>query len=179
MLDLSPDDRVILDRILTQLAGRLDGAIDFWTLVCLEGDLSQREEFLAHHREIMHSLVVVVRELFKGTPWAESQAVANWFEAMSNACHKVLKAFITLEQFRRVPLTEVRRATEMLAEGYRELQGTIQQLGTTANLTISYWRGPTAAKEEHYQRILRGLFDLCCQARGPEQPAAAVSSSGG
>src|SRR5438128_2223357 len=98
MIDLSPDDRVILDRMLTQLASRLDGAIDFWTLVCLDSSFPQRQEFLAHHGEVLQSLVVAVRELFQGKDWANTQPAANLFEAMCRASEKVANAFSILEQ---------------------------------------------------------------------------------
>ncbi len=127
----------------------------------------------------MHSLVIVLGELFKGTGWAQAQPVRNLFETLSKASERVQNAFLILEQFHTVPLAEVRRATQELVEGHNQFREAIRQLGQTANVSISYWQGWTAEREEYTQRVLHGLFDYFCHARGAEQPGIEASSSSG
>src|SRR5438128_501855 len=100
---MSPDDRITLDRLLSKLAGCLDGAIDFWTLVCLGTFTPDRRGFLQDHWETMHGLVLVTRALLQEAGLGNGEPVCSCLEAMAVNSQKLHDAFLTLEQFRTIP----------------------------------------------------------------------------
>jgi hypothetical protein len=177
--DFSSEDRVVLDWLLTEIATRLDGAIDFWTLVCLDKFPFDRRGFLRKHGEILRSFLVVTEATLAKGQRADRESVRRCLGTMSAACEKLEQAFTVLEQFRTVPLDAVGAATEALKEAYNEIRDSIRQLGQTLGVSISYWQDRTPEREEYVQKILHGLFALFCNERGRQQSATPVSSSKG
>jgi hypothetical protein len=158
MKQLSPDDRLVLDRLLTQLAGRLDGAIDFWTLVCL-GNFPDGKGFLLKNSEALRSLVIVIGGFLPELAAAKARLVHTLLEQMGTACQRLQNAFLVLQQFRIVRLDEVRAATDVVVEVHANLRQLIWQLGEALGLSISYWKGRTPEREEYIRKILAGLYN--------------------
>src|SRR5262249_60496891 len=72
---VTPDDQVVLRRLLTELADRVESAVDFWPLVCLglEDFLFDPHRFLDENTETLSSLVVVLRALLAKAALADEE----------------------------------------------------------------------------------------------------------
>lgn len=81
--ELSADERIVVERLLTRLASRLDGAIDFWTLVCLGRAGPDPRGFLLHHGETVKSLIVVTEDLLAGTAQGSAESVRDLLGRLS------------------------------------------------------------------------------------------------
>lgn len=176
MNDLSPEDRLVLDRLLTQLAGRLDGAIDFWTLVCLGHFPPDPREFILKNGDTMRALVIVTRGFLGSVPSSRARPIHDLLDRMAAACQKLQNAFLVLEQFRAVPLEEVRLATQAVAEVYGDLHESIRQFGEAVGLSISYWHNRKPERNEYFRKILDGLFNTFAHERETGALAASLTS---
>src|SRR6185437_235148 len=174
--ELSAEDRMVLERSLTRLAGRLDGAVDFWPLVCLGRIGSDPRGFLCHHGEAIKSLVVVTEDLLAGTTEGGSEAVGDLLAHIVADVRKLQDGFLALEQFHSLPLEEVRSATVALADAYNDLRHAISQLGDALGVVVSRWQGRSSDVEAYYQGILHRLFELFRHERA-NRPAEVASRS--
>jgi len=174
--DLSPNDRTVLDRLLTSLARRLDGAIDMWTVVCLGSLPTDRRGFLLHYGGVVQAFVAVTEAVTAEIPRARDEQVSHRLEAIAAGCRAFQNAFLTLECFRTLPLEEVRETTEKVATLYNQIREEIRQLGNHLGISLTYWEGRIPEREEYHQKILRGLFDQFRHELGV-QPATASSTA--
>jgi hypothetical protein len=171
----SPEQRLVLDHLLTKIAGSLDGAVDFWTLVCLGEFSIDRRRFLVEKTEVLRAFILVAHAFLAEAGLADTAAIHRGIEAMKSGCEKLRTALFVLEQFRTTSPEEVRAATQSVSEVYRDLRESVRQVGQVMNLSISYWQERTPEREEYYQRILGGLYDQFCHAR--DGAAAALAQS--
>jgi methyl-accepting chemotaxis protein len=174
--NVSPEQRLVLDRLLTKIAGSLDGAVDFWTLVCLGEFPIDRRRFLAEKTETLRAFILVAQAFLAEAGLADAAAIHRRLEGMKSACEKLAAAFFVLEQFRAKSPDETRAATRAVNEVYGELRELIRQVGEAMSLSVSYWQGRTPEREEYYQRILRSLDEKFSHARGNAASALAPST---
>jgi hypothetical protein len=172
--DLTRNDQIVLDRLLSEILGRLDGAVDFWTIVILSNAPPNPRDFVLHYSEILRSLVVVTRAILGKTHDADPVLERGLLDRMTSNCQKLQDAFLVLEQFRTIPLDEIRPATVAIAEVYHDLREAIHQLGQTLGLSISYWQSHGQESQDYHQRILGNLFDQFSYERETGDAAAAV-----
>ena len=175
---VSPQDRVVVERLLGELASRADGAIDFWTTVCLSPDglLPAPADFVAANAEVLRSLAVSVRAILAEAGLADEEPVRGPLATMAAACRQIEEAVLTLARFRSVPLADVRAATQSLAEAHAALLSAVRQVGEALGCSIAYWRQRTPERERYCQQILHGLFDLF---RGGHPAAGNPQAAGG
>jgi len=172
MIDERTKDQVVLDGLLTELLKRLDGAVDFWTMVCL-APIENRHEWLQKQLELFRSLIVVTRSLWaRQKPSAEAGPLLQNLDA---ACQKLNHSFLTLEQFQKESQESIRLATEELAEIYTNLPETISRLGQTIGLEVAYPKEKNPDRQEYFQNILSNLFHWLCQERDQKNPVAVSS----
>jgi hypothetical protein len=171
--DLSAADRVVLERLLTELARRTDGALDFWAAVALlpDGVGIDRPGFLSRHGETLRSLVVVLRALLAGAGLPGTRPAVD---RVASACGEFLAAFGTLERFREAPAEGVRSAVESLGCAHRDLIVAIQDLGEAAGCPASYWQQRTPERTAYYESILSGLLDQLRHVRQRDQQPVRV-----
>jgi hypothetical protein len=168
-------DRIILDRLLSSIAERLDGAVEMWSLVCLGPLVTDRRGFLLHYGEILRAHALVAQALLPQAGLSGDEAIRRQFDTLVEGCRQLQDAFLVLEQFRVLPLEEVRNATESVAELYRRLRAVIRQLGDDLSLAISYWQNRAPERDKYYQDILHRLFELFCHELGVKQPVGTSS----
>src|SRR5438270_13324291 len=123
-------DRAVVERLLGELVSRADGAIDFWTTVCLspEGLLPAPGDFVAAESEVLRSLAVSLRAILAEAGLAEANPVRGLLATMAVACRQIEAAALTLARFRTVPLADVRAATQSLAEAHAGRREGVRQL---------------------------------------------------
>jgi hypothetical protein len=172
----SPEQRLILDRLLTKIAGSLDGALDLWTLVCLGEFPIDCRRFMAEKTETLRAFIVVAQAFLAEAGLADNAAIHRNIEDMKAACEKLTAAFLALERFRTMSPEETRAATHAVSEVYCQLRECVRQVGQAMNLSVSYWQGRTPEREEYYQRILRGLDEQFSHARGNVTPSLASNT---
>ncbi len=153
---LATEQRDRLHHLLTQMAGRLDGAVDFWTTVCLSPALPGRRAFLTANVEGLRGLVAETRGMLSASaPLADPLAV------LAARCEDLGNAFLTLGRFESLAPDELRRTTTAIAEVYRDLRSALLEVGRAAGVPLSYWEGQRAQREEYYRGILERLYGLC------------------
>ncbi len=175
--DLSPDDRILFNRLLSKLGGWMDGAVDFWPLVCMENLVPDRHQFLLQNCEKIRSLVCVLGMFLAEAHLAYEKPVAALLDRLTNQCDKLQSAFFVLESFRLAPLEQVRSAISDLSEVYQDLIGSIKELGTLLDLQLSYTLSHTPDREQYFRRILKELFNQFRQLREGKQPVEATTSN--
>lgn len=163
-------DQIVLDGLLTEMAKRLDGAVDFWTIICLSPTMQNRHEWLQEQLDRFRSLVVVIKSIWpRQTPTPEAWAL---LKNLDEAYHKLDHSFLILERFQKEDLESIRAATEDLAEIHKSLPDTISKLGQTIGLEIGYLREKNLEREKYFQNILTTLFQRFCQERDQTKPEA-------
>src|SRR5262245_64282414 len=90
-----PEHRAFLGQLLTDLARRTDGALDFWTIVCINPDLADSRAFLEQQSELLHALVVVLQSRVSA-----DKAAAPLLTALRENCEQWESAFRLLADFR-------------------------------------------------------------------------------
>src|SRR6266852_4072938 len=126
---LSKDDRIVLDCLLSRLAGSLDGAVDFWTVVCVGQFPPGPRAFILQRSETLRALVVVVRLLLAEIQLDSFKLSDDLLQRMYAACQELQEAFLILAQFQSVSLEQLRSATEAVKAVYEDLRQAVRQLG--------------------------------------------------
>jgi len=166
-----------LDRLLTALANRLGGAVDFWTAVCLlppDAPLDRRA-FVVKNLEELRRLLDEVRSALRDAGHAEEEPVRRLLRGMTEGLARLLQAFLVLVQFRTVTLEELRGATETLTEVHGSVLQAIQDLARVTGIRVSFFDNWTEERARYFQGILGRLFQLACEARGAVPPATPAS----
>ncbi len=169
-IHLCEEDRAALERLLSQIAGRLDGAIDFWTVVCLSEALPRRA-FIERHATNLQAAVAEVEAILRRSQ-ADVGPVRGLLSELVGGCTKLRDAFLILAQHETLPQEAVRLATTALTEVYDDLRQAIREIGQAANVSVGYLENRTAEAQSHLCRILDGLYEQFRQQRetAPQQP---------
>jgi hypothetical protein len=114
--ELTSEDKIILDRLLSKLTGSLDGALDFWTLVCIADMVPDRREFILRQSEIQHALIVVIRALLAELGFSRKDRISDQLEQMAEGYQQLQNTFLILAESRTISREELRGATETLAK---------------------------------------------------------------
>jgi hypothetical protein len=164
---LTTDDQIVLQRLLTELATRAEGAVDFWPLVCigLENFLFDPHRFLTENTEILHSLTIVLRAILAKAGWADEEPICGSLQQMNSAVTQLREAFAVLEQFRTVALGELQRATEALAESHSSLRQAIGNLGAALRISVALLQDSTLDYAESVWQFPEQLFHVFLNAR--------------
>lgn len=177
--ELSPDNRLVLDRLLSKLAGSFDGALDFWTVVCVGSFTGDRRGFLMEKAELLHALLLVSRSFLAEMHLAGQEPVHQILNTVASSCHRLRDGYLTLERFRSISLEELQAATATVVTAWQEARFALQRLSATIGVPISYWQERSPESELYFQRIADNLFVEFRQERESPQylePAAAVKS---
>jgi hypothetical protein len=174
----TPEQRAALERLLAKLAGRVDGAIDSWTLVCLmpEGSMDRRGFLLENGRDVQDlagQLEAEVASSGRGGEEEERRRLA----ALRGACRDLSDAFLALERFRTAPLPEVRSATGRVQDVCRALYRELGELAAVLGVGAVWEQGRTPERQAYYQKILDHLFETFCQTLAADRQAAGVPQS--
>jgi len=175
-IELTPEDKIILDRLLSKLAGSLDGALDFWTLVCINDFCADRRAFILRQSEIQHALVVVLDAVLAEFGFSRKKGISDLLEQLAKGYQQLQNTFLTLAESRTISREEIHTATEKLVKVYPNLRETIRQLSQTVGVPVAYLRDQTRESEEYFQKILAGLYGQFCYQLDSEQVSAAGSS---
>lgn len=170
---LAPEDQQLVVRLLVKLHRRLHGAVDTWSLLCLQPVSPQADAraFVAQHGDVLRSLAVVIRSVLAEAGHDESGA-----EELLAACQRLQGAFAVFTGGSSVSSQEVRDATETLRGSYRQLLWAIAQLGETLGCQEMPWQQRTPELDEYYDRILDNLFDLFERAQKADCPPASAAA---
>lgn len=171
--DLSPNDQIVVERLLSQVVGRVGGALDTWTLVCLNHLVPSRHDFLTHHTEVLRALVTVVRAELAAFGRADGEPERRLLAELANACTDLGEAFSILERHEGVPAQEIRAATELLRRAYEATHASVRELARLLGIEVSYLKALTPDLDQYFQRLLNGLNDLFLQARSAGQAVRA------
>jgi hypothetical protein len=161
--------RMTVECLLREVMVRLDGVIDFWTLVAIGRNVPDPNGFLREHGNILRSLIVVAQAILGGQA---DEKVASLFGTLTRELEKLLGAFLALERFRTLPLDDVRAATQALSAAYNGVRLGVRQLAVELGFGGLAAGDASQEKDAHLQGILQRLFELCCQERGVHQPVA-------
>jgi hypothetical protein len=161
-----------LEKLLSDLAGRVDGVIDFWTLVCLLRDdqMARRKDLLTEHSARMQAQIDAIR-MNLGEAGIAADETAPYLKTMTSACQELLTAVLVLMDFRTRPLVEVEQAVVALAGSRASLHDAIRGLARAFGLEVAYWKKRSAEYHSSIQRILDGLFETFRLALASEQQA--------
>jgi hypothetical protein len=160
MKEFTADERIVRDRMLSELARRLDGAVDTWTSV---GWLNSPycQEFLWKNVDILRAILTVTAAFWQPA----TDEVHSLLKSMLTSYGTLASAFQVLEHFRTCEIEELRTATGELAQVYSKWHEAIRQLAKTIDLEVTYLHTRTPERQEYFKNILNMLFELCCTER--------------
>jgi hypothetical protein len=161
-----------LERLLSDLAGRVEGVIDSWTLICLARDdqIAYRKDFLTNNSAQIRAQVDAIRVAVNESGIASDEAEPH-LKTMTSACQGLLSAVLVLADFRTRPLDEVKQAVAALAGSRASLHEAIRGLAQALGLEVAYWKKRSAEYHSTIQRILDGLFETFRLTLASEQQA--------
>jgi hypothetical protein len=177
----APADQIVLEYLLQQIAVRLGGAVDFWTLVAICHFPPDPRGFLLHYGDILRSMTVVAREFVKNHK--DKGSAYPLLRDMVTECTTFQEIFLKLEAHLTLPHTEVRSLTEAIAATYYRLLGLLQELSKEVGIQLPYLERQCGDSEDYFRGILDKLFDYCCRERQspscpitPQSPGQAGST---
>lgn len=152
------DFSLFLNQLLTDLARRLHGAIDCWTIVCIEPMGLDVRAFITEHSQVLKALVIVIdAEL---APIQASPTAYQAIERIREDCDALESDFLFLADHRQHHSGEIRLAVEELKQLWTELVQTIAELGRMLGCPIAFLEQMEADRKAYYQRMLDSLPDL-------------------
>lgn len=174
---LDDEDRILLQRLLAQVLGCLHGALDFWTVVCVGRVPPDPRAFVLRSAEALRSPIVVARTILEEMRMMDAGR-GQLLEKMYDSCQKLQDAFLVLADFQNASLEQIRSATETVSAAYTDLQDAVRRLARSLDLPDSSGERLSPEREDYFQRILAGLFDLFRQEReAAGLPAPAVPAT--
>jgi len=160
-----------LQMLLGDFANRLNGAVDFWPVVCLAKMPLDRRSFLLEKSQQMQSVLVSIANVVRGG--FKQHDLAALVEGMEDDCRRFMDAFLVLEQFHMAPLEQLRAAAQTLRESYHALRQTISTMVNTLGLDLPEPIVLNPDRQKYFARILDNLFDTACYYRTDAAPVPA------
>jgi hypothetical protein len=155
-----------LEQALSELASRIDGAIDFWTALSFvpkEQGLDV-QGFVAENLGILQRLLVRIGQ--DVTAFVTKDEGSHTVLGQMTADVGLLGiALLTISDHRTRPVEEVRSATVQLAKAHASLLAAIRRLAVVFGIELRYLKRRTQEREQYYDRILRNLFQLTQESR--------------
>ncbi len=153
---------------LSDLANRLGGAIDSWTLVCLDEIPVDKDEFLRKQIKTIRHAVGSVTQSFAAGSSSELQSAAN---RLSTACDSLEVLFAVLSHFKHHSPDEVETAIRMLANTHADAIAAIRVAAQDLGGSI-----PALESRDHIaylDGVLSGLSNQFAIRRQKNEPALA------
>lgn len=155
-----------LEQLLTQLASRIDGSIDYWTTLCFlpEGQGLDLQGFLSENFALLRSLLAQIEQVINEHSPSQDN-IPGLVQQISDKIELFSGSFLVISCHRHCSVEEVRSATLQLAMAHDCLIKTIHLLGVACGIELTYWQRRTPERENYYNHIIRNLFQLTQEAR--------------
>jgi hypothetical protein len=168
-------NRIVVERLLGDLATRLNGAIDTWTLVCLGPMPVDRRGFLLENADRLRSLAVVLGSTVP-TSFRESK-LHGVLKEMIVECQRLGEAFLVLEKLQSAETQELRKATDAIRHGYDAIREGIAQVVHALGLQPPDALTLNPDRKAYFARILDGLFQMAMAERSHVPPITALADA--
>jgi len=162
-VDNESADRQVLQRLLADFANRLNGAIDFWTIVCLGTMPIDRRSFLLDKSQQLCSVCAEIGDV-AGASFGK-QFIDPSVQRMQADCRRLQNAYLVLEQFRTANLQELRTATDTIRESYHSLRQSVDAVANKLKLDSPEPLVLNAERTLYFAKIVDNLFDVAYQER--------------
>jgi hypothetical protein len=150
-------DRLAVQRLLADLANRLNGPVDFWTVEGLGTMPIDRRGFLVDKSQQLQSVVVEITKL--ATASFQHRDLGPLLESMKAGCLQLEEAFLVLGRFRRVGLQKLHSATDSILRSYHGMHQYIIALVCALGLEDPEPVCLNAERKRYFAMILDNLFD--------------------
>src|SRR5450432_1202107 len=125
-LDAASKNQIVLERLVADFTSQLNGALEMWTIVCLESMPVHAPAFLSEKMDKLRSVLVVLENV-ANTSLLKSE-LHNLFNEMKSAFRCFCDAFLTLERFRVAEVEDLHAAVDAIRENYRTLRAHVEQM---------------------------------------------------
>jgi hypothetical protein len=169
-IDTETKNRIVVDRLASDFAARLNGAIDFWTAVCLGSMPIDRKDFLREKSVELQSLLGVLANIV-GTSFKQHH-LDGVLTSMRGQCNQLADAFFVLEQYDLVSEEELQAATATIAECYGELRKGLDAVVSAIGVEPPEGLKLNPDRSAYFANILDGLFDMAVNQRRNGMPVA-------
>jgi hypothetical protein len=156
------DRKAFVNQLLTELACRTEGALDFWTLVCVSPIAPDVPGFIRQHCELMRSLVVVIRSQLPGN---SSEAQQRAIEELRAGCDEWESAFLRLGSYRQHTHEEIVSAVQAIDRVHAQRVAAITELGRSLGSPVAHLEEQTDERRNYFRRILNTLPEVFLHAR--------------
>ena len=136
--DARTTDLQTIEALLAELAKRVDGAVDFWTLVCLSEEMASLSPgFLTKQFSSVRALIADIVAACGRLGPAHREVVPLRLARLAAVGDRLEQAFNVMARYRDVPRDELRAATDTLADTYAEVRNTVLQFGQVLGIDVS------------------------------------------
>ena len=156
---LSATQRETLDQALSELAGRWDGAVDFWPLVCMEAVVGDPAGFVHSQIEKMRSAIQIARDQSFAAGRVADSLERDRLDWLTAACDTLELVFARLIHFRLADRTEVTSAIALFARVHELTMRAIRAHADAAGIAVSYFRDRSEGHDDYIRGILEKLPD--------------------
>lgn len=146
----------VLDYLLSELAQRLHGSLDIWTIVCSGEIVQSPHQFLQDQCGIMNSFIIVTKATLKSA--VREKTVSNVLSEITSGYKNLQNTFFLLENFKNLSSEEIHEIIDVLRNSYREVMGAIVKLGKIIDCNISYLDNLKHEHEQYYENIMQKLY---------------------
>lgn len=162
-----PESAFELARLLSELATRVDGAIDFWTCLCFvpdeEGGMTPG--FLEDNRAVLSKLVNDVDQIAIHEVKHIGSLLHEHASTLSRNVTSLCESFCILRNHRQCGDAEANLAIAWMSECHRSILRIIQMISSAYGIEINYMQNRTPEREAYYNGILGRLPQLVAESR--------------
>ena len=167
----SSDNPQSFGESLTAVLKRLDGAVDFWTLVCLEEVVPDRHAFIQTQIDHLRGDLDELTRQLAATAVARDQV--EWWATVCNTLELV---FAILMRFRDCSTAERGSAVRLFSQVYQAAYQAARTAAAANQLAVDHLDRRTSDQDLFYRGVfdrLAGQFEARC---GSDETAGAASA---
>jgi hypothetical protein len=151
----SDQKRPGLDELLSALLGRFYGAIDFWTIVCLDQLPPDPRGFIVKQCDELDAIMREIRQRCGADSTASREQLFQSLDELQADVKSLRDVFLVLACHGSESLENISLATERLKSLYQAMPHTVQMLAKLSGLALAELPGE---RGQYLQGILANLL---------------------
>jgi|GEM_PF-5515064 len=172
----SDQSRPGLNELLSTLLGRFYGAIDFWTIVCIDQLPPDPRGFIVKQCDELDAIMREIRQRFVADSMPSGEQVFQLLDELEADVRSLRGLFLVLACHGSESLEDIALATERLKSLYQAMPHAVQRLASLNRVALAEI---STERKQYLQQILESLLSRFRTVRqnSAAETAAAPSRS--